>query len=75
MQAVMRGASHWTDHLERDGRRDRQWCGVLQGRGFGAWLGLVPRHISTGGRTILSKVSKQGNRYLRVLFVQPLGSC
>jgi transposase len=46
-----------------------------KGRGFGAWLGLVPRHISTGGRTILSKVSKQGNRYLRVLFVQPLGSC
>jgi transposase len=40
------------------------------GRDFGAWLGLVPRQISTGGRTILGKVSKQGNRYLRVLFVQ-----
>jgi hypothetical protein len=40
------------------------------GRDFGAWLGLVPRQISTGDRTILGKVSKQGNRYLRVLFVQ-----
>jgi transposase len=30
----------------------------------------VPRQISTGDRTILGKVSKQGNRYLRVLFVQ-----
>jgi transposase len=40
------------------------------GRDFGAWLGLVRRQISTEDRTILGKVSKQGNRYLRVLFVQ-----
>jgi transposase len=41
-----------------------------QGRDFGAWLGLVPRQMSTGDRTILGKISKRGNRYLRVLFVQ-----
>jgi transposase len=41
-----------------------------KGRDFGAWLGLVPRQMSTGDRTILGKISKQGNRYLRVLFVQ-----
>jgi transposase len=41
-----------------------------KGRDFAAWLGLVPRQISTGDRTILGKVSKRGNRYLRVLFVQ-----
>jgi transposase len=41
-----------------------------KGRDFAAWLGLVPRQISTGGRTILGKISKRGNRYLRVLFVQ-----
>jgi transposase len=41
-----------------------------KGRDFGAWLGLVPRQISTGDRTILGKISRQGNRYLRVLFVQ-----
>src|ERR1017187_5070634 len=34
------------------------------------WLGLVPKQMSTGDRTILGKISKQGNRYLRVLFVQ-----
>jgi len=41
-----------------------------KGRDFAAWLGLVPRQISTGDRTILGKISKQGNRYLRKLFVQ-----
>jgi transposase len=30
----------------------------------------VPKQISTGDRTILGKISKRGNRYLRVLFVQ-----
>jgi transposase len=41
-----------------------------KGRDFGAWLGLVPRQISTGDRTILGSISKRGNRYLRALFVQ-----
>jgi transposase len=41
-----------------------------KGRDFGAWLGLVPKQMSTGDRTILGKISKRGNRYLRVLFVQ-----
>ena len=41
-----------------------------KGRDFGAWLGLVPKQISTGDRTILGSISKHGNRYLRALFVQ-----
>jgi transposase len=41
-----------------------------KGRDFGAWLGLVPNQKSTGGRTILGKISRRGNRYLRSLFVQ-----
>lgn len=41
-----------------------------KGRNFAAWLGLAPKQISTGDRTILGKISKRGNRYLRVLFVQ-----
>jgi len=41
-----------------------------KGRDFAAWLGLVPKQIPTGDRTILGKISKRGNRYLRVLFVQ-----
>ena len=35
---------------------------------FAAWLGLVAKQ--TGDRTILGSISKRGNRYLRVLFVQ-----
>jgi transposase len=41
-----------------------------KGRDFAAWLGLVPKQISTGDRTILGSISKRGNRYLRTLFVQ-----
>jgi len=41
-----------------------------KGRDFAAWLGLVPKQILTGDRTILGQISKRGNRYLRVLFVQ-----
>ena len=44
--------------------------GFSKGRDFAAWLGLVPKQISTGDRTILGSISKRGNRYLRVLFVQ-----
>jgi transposase len=45
-------------------------AGFKQGRDFGAWLGLVPKQVSTGDRTILGKISKRGNKYLRTLFVQ-----
>ena len=41
-----------------------------KGRDYAAWLGLVPKQMSTGDRKILGKISKRGNRYLRVLFVQ-----
>jgi transposase len=41
-----------------------------KGRDFAAWLGLVPKQISTGDRTILGSISRRGNRYLRTLFVQ-----
>ena len=44
--------------------------GFSKGRDFAAWLGLVPKQISTGDRAILGSISKRGNRYLRVLFVQ-----
>jgi len=41
-----------------------------KGRDFGAWLGLAPKQMSTGDRTILGSISRRGNRYLRTLFVQ-----
>ena len=39
------------------------------GREFAAWLGLVPRQYSTGGRTQLFSISKRGNSYLRRMFI------
>lgn len=39
------------------------------GREFAAWLGLVPRQHSTGGKDKLGRISKQGNRYIRSLLV------
>ncbi len=39
------------------------------GRNFSAWIGLVPRQHSSGGKDRLGSISKQGDRYLRSLFV------
>ena len=39
------------------------------GRDFAAWIGLVPRGYSTGGKQKLGPISKQGDRYLRRILV------
>jgi transposase len=39
------------------------------GRDLAAWIGLVPRQNSTGGKERLGHISKAGNRYLRMLLV------
>jgi transposase len=39
------------------------------GREFAAWLGLVPRQNSTGGKTRLGRTSRQGDAYIRRLLV------
>ncbi len=39
------------------------------GRDLAAWIGLVPRQNSTGGKVRLGRISKQGDRYLRRLLV------
>src|SRR5450631_942318 len=39
------------------------------GRQFAAWLGLVPRQSSTGGKTNLLGISKRGDTYLRTLLI------
>ena len=41
-----------------------------KGRGFAAWLGVVPGEHSTGGKQKLTGTSRRGNKYLRKLFVQ-----
>jgi transposase len=40
-----------------------------KGREFAAWMGLVPKQYSTGGRAKLSGISKRGNRYLRKILI------
>jgi transposase len=39
------------------------------GRNFSAWIGIVPKQHSSGGKDRLGRISKQGDRYLRGLFV------
>jgi len=38
-------------------------------RQFCAWLGLVPRQYSTGGKTRLGRITKHGDKYLRMCLV------
>jgi len=52
-----------------DGRQFRR------ARDMAAWLGLVPRQNSTGGKTVLLGITKRGNRYLRRLLVHGARSC
>ena len=39
------------------------------GRNFSAWIGLVPKQHSSGGKDRLGSISKRGDRYLRSLFM------
>jgi transposase len=39
------------------------------GRQMAAWLGLVPRQHSSGGKVVLLGISKRGDRYLRTLLI------
>jgi transposase len=44
-----------------------------KGREFAAWLGIVPRQYSTGGKAKLFGISKRGNVYLRKILIH--GAC
>ena len=39
------------------------------GRQFAAWMGLVPKQHSTGGKTRLGRITRRGDAYLRTLFI------
>jgi transposase len=43
------------------------WNAFSSGRGLAAWIGLVPKQHTTGGKDKLGSITKQGNRYLRRL--------
>lgn len=44
--------------------------GFANGRQLAAWLGLVPKQSSTGGKTRILGISKRGDTYLRTLLIQ-----
>jgi len=46
-----------------------------KGRELAAWLGLVPRQHTTGGKPMLLGISKRGNRYVRILLIHGARSC
>ncbi len=45
------------------------WSEFRSGRSLAAWIGLVPKQHTTGGKDKLGSITKQGNRYLRWLLV------
>jgi transposase len=45
------------------------WKAFRSGRNLAAWIGLVPKQHTTGGKDRLGSITKQGNRYLRWLLV------
>ena len=56
---------------ERNGacRRGRRRKNFAKARDLGAWLGLVPRQHTTGGKPRLLGITKRGNTYLRTLLI------
>ena len=58
--------------LSRGGQRGYaigDWQAFRSGRSLAAWIGLVPKQHSTGGKERLGSITKRGNRYLRWLLV------
>src|SRR6266404_4720499 len=45
------------------------WKAFGSGRNLAAWIGLVPKQHTSGGKDRLGGITKQGNRYLRWLLV------
>lgn len=42
---------------------------LTSARQFASWVGLVPRHVGTGGKTQQSRISKRGDTHLRTLLL------
>ncbi len=60
-----------TGHRPRRGHGHRGGDGAAfrKGREFSAWLGIVPRQYSTGGKAKLFGINKRGNAYLRRILI------
>lgn len=60
-------SGHWSDHGERAGGFDWRCKSFENGRQLAAWLGLVRRQHSSGGKSLLLGISKRGDTNLRTL--------
>ena len=60
---------HWSDYRVADRGDGWRYHPVQDGAAVCAWLGLVPRQSSTGGKTRLGRITKTGNREIRKLLV------
>lgn len=65
------GALSATVHIAAVGNA----CQFRRARDLAAWLGLVPRRHSTGGKTTLGDISKSGNPYIQRLLIHGARSC
>jgi len=59
MRTADERAGYRPDHLECHGAAIGTGDAFSKGRDFAAWLGLVPKQLSTGDRTILGKISNR----------------
>lgn len=69
MHADTTDPRHRTSGSHRHRCIHRQRCRLPQGPEFAAWLGIVPRQYSTGGKAKLLGISKRGNGYLRKILI------
>ena len=68
--ASWRGLPASARSRERDGGHGRAMQRALRmARQVAAWLGMVPRQDSTGGKPTLARISKRGDTYLRTLLI------
>lgn len=64
------GSSHyWARTIRALVAAVGDFCTFKSARQFASWVGLVPRHASTGGKTQQLGISKRGDTYLRTLLV------
>ena len=67
-QAAGCHSRHWPGAGHGFGGKRRRCQGLPLGAELSAWIGLVPKQHSSGGKDKLGSISKQGDRYLRSLF-------
>jgi transposase len=71
LPAVCFAGLSWKESNDGEGRDDRSGYRTMfrTGRDLAAWIGLVPKQNSLGGKERLGSITRAGNRYLRQILV------